>query len=211
MSEAKSLDDLLSPEQLAAVTTKRATKARVDLTEFLPAKPKLTIELMAAVKVLYRVQINTCLNCKSVVELPLGLVAMHPVKRNGRVTTELVGVALLACNDYPEHTRTIDPAHSTSLVCSACVAESRFIPRVSGSPTPKPILPGTPEWQEQFGYGNSAEIHARAEELRRRAESFERELDRQDEKTSVPPSLMFLASSLADEEKDDLTNPQDTE
>jgi hypothetical protein len=205
------LDDLLSPEQLSSLATKRAKKARVDLTEFIPAKPKLTIELLPAVRVLFYIQRNHCLNCKSVVDLPLGLVAMHPLKRNGRITTDLVGVKLCECNDYPELERTLDILHSNSLCCVGCVAESRFIPRVQGSPIARPLIPGTPEWQEQSGYGNSAEIRARAEELHRRAESFERELERREEKTIIPPSLAFLSSSLADEEKDELTNPQDTE
>ena len=207
------LDDLLPPEQLAALRAKREKKARTDLRDLLPEKPKLSIELLPAIKVLYRVQINRCKTCSSVVELPLGMVAMHPLKRNGRITSELVGVALREPNDYPELTRTPSPVHSESICCSNCVAESRFIPRTQGYVPPNVPLPGTPAWEDQFGYGRAEEIHARAEELRRRAELLERELEESAERNNLnlwPQEIQAAATQLRNEDENfEPTLPED--
>lgn len=202
-----SLDDMLSPEDLARVSAKRKKTASHDLSDLIPKRPP-EIEILEAVQVIFFSQVNTCLNCKREVEFPSGLVAMHKMKRHGRSSPDLAGIALTSGNQHPHLERIHEVSRSTSIVCASCVDDARFVSRPSFEP-PVPI-PGTPYWSEQFGWGSAPEIHKREEEWNRRQERLARELS-EGETRIVPEEITSLAQNLSFDETPEYTSKDDTQ
>lgn len=202
-----SLDDLLSPEDLAKVKAKRG--AKTDLSDLItPRVRPPDIEVLEAVQVIFFSQINTCLNCKREMQFPTGLVAMHKIKRHGRTTNELAGIALTEGNQHPHLERQHQTTSSTSIVCSECVDQARFVVTPTHNP-PIPV-PGTSYWNEQFGWGNSAEIHSREEAWERRQELINRELA-EGEARIIPPQIEDQARELQVSEAVEYTLPEDSQ
>lgn len=202
-----SLDDLLSTEDLAKVTAKRKAKGSSDLSDLIPKRPP-EIEVLAAVQVIYKDQLNVCMNCKTEVRFPLGLVAMHQIKRHGRKTSELIGIALTSGNQHPQLERIHETTRSTSIVCSACVDTARFVEAPRFDP-PVPV-PGTAYWAEQFGWGNSSEIHQREASWRLSQERLARELE-EPETHALPTGIEIQANELSNSEAVEITLPEDTQ
>lgn len=203
------LDDLLSPEDLQAVKAKRDARAKHDLSDLIVERVRpAAVELLGVAQVVFFSQINTCLNCRETVEYPAGLVAMHRLKRHGRITNELIGVALSAPNQYPEHPRLREVTHTQTMVCSKCVDQARFLERLY-SPPPIPI-PGTAQWDEQFGYAATDDIRQREEAWQRRQEQISRELS--EIEARIPPKqIIEIADDLRTGEEIEYTSPEDTQ
>lgn len=202
-----SLDDMLSPEQLAAVKAKRP-RPRVDLSDLVPRRPP-DIEILEAIQVTFMEQINLCLTCKREQRWPLGLVAMHKIKRHGRHCPDLAGVALTAANQHPHLARTREAQRSTSIVCSECVEEARFLPQPEHVPPPTPV-PGTPLWAEQFGWGKTDDIHKRGETFLRKQELIRRELE-EPEPAKLGPEVISPLSTFDDRDaNEEPTSYEDT-
>lgn len=216
MADQTLLDDLLDPAILASIKVKRATKARTDLSDLMgePKPRPAAIEVLSPTSVILYVQENTC-RCGAISEIPLGLVAMHAIKRHGRKSDDRVGVALSEPNEFPDVPRERDVQRSTSIVCQLCVERARHTPRITPSEYKPPQL-DTPEWSEQFGYANSAEVHARAEVLRKRQNllaSMERTEERLARLEAIAENKVIVEAltSPAVEDPEEPTIPEDSQ
>lgn len=204
------LDDMLDPELLAKLQAKRAKLVRTDLSDLIVERPKpLPLELLQPTSVIFHAQENTC-TCGAKQTLPLGLVAMHPFKRNGRLAEGRIGIPLQEPNDFPILLRERDITRTSSKVCAECVDDVRFAPRSSPPSTYVPPQLNTPQWDDQFGYASTDEIRAYEERLRRAAERERHEED-QAEKALVVRGFHDKNESLLTEESLDVTSPEDTE
>jgi hypothetical protein len=172
------LDDLLDPATLASLTKKRAAKAKTDLSDLIPP-PKL--ELLPPTAVILHLQENTCSRCNAVSILPLGIVAMHQLTRNGRKTGTNIGIPLTSPNEHPDLPREKDILRTQSMVCAVCVDLARTDPQPKAIPSPFPATrPGTTQWLEKYGYAKTNDIHDYEERIAHHDERIRRELEATD-------------------------------
>jgi hypothetical protein len=120
MAKNNLLDDLLDPATLEKLKKARSTK--VDLTDLVPPPPKF--EVLAPIGVVLFLQENHCANCGAIQRLPLGMLSLHPLTRNGRRTGTNVSIRALSADEYPHLARERDITRTSSVVCDLCADQA---------------------------------------------------------------------------------------